>query len=432
MFAYLLLILAIYTLLTSEVSSISFLFSALVIMLYIIPYFTLWNTFKSMNLVSEKGGTDFFLLVFFSYFSFVAGTKIYSLINNTKDALPSQRLVIDHKKYEHYSIVVGLIGIAGYGYFILKSGADYYMGHNSGDFSVGGYIYELRYFVFSSFLLLFQSFLKKTLSKKGFYFLCGTFLFLAWDAYIQQQRGSWIRFGVIILLSYLFNNEKSIKIRVTTLIVRYKSLFVLGICFAFLLTFTLQMRRFYSPHTSFFDQVSATFNHIVDQPDVLTGGSGIDEGNEFVSAYNAYRANDVAKTYDYGYKWLYPFLNFIPRNLWKNKPTWFTFSNDVFAVMDKYVVFGHTTGSAETGIIDAFYRFLYFSPVFFLLFGFYAQKLHEKSKSNFRVRLFYICFYVGSFYFFTQNMMPFVIFTLYMYIPVWFVAKTTCRKVIEI
>lgn len=428
MFAYLIIGLAIYTLLTIEVSSISFLFSALVMMLYIVPYFTLWDEFKYLHLVSEKGGAEFFSFIFFSYVAFIAGTKLCVLLQSGRAKIQLPRVVFNSGRYERYSIIVGIIGVAGYGYFILRSGAGYFVGHNSGDFSVGGYVYELRYFVFSSFLLLFQAYLNGRLSKKGTLFLVAIFAFLAFDAYIQQQRGSWIRFGVIILLSYLFHTERFRKVRLTTLLVRYKRVFILGLFFAFLLSFTLQIRKFYTPQSSFIEQVGATFGHMVEKPSVMIGGSGVDEGNEFVTAYNAYRSNVVARTYDYGYKWLYPFINFVPRSLWKGKPTWFTFSNDVFTTMDKHVVFGHTPGSAETGIIDAFYRFLYFTPLFFLFFGFYTERLHRRAKENFHARLFYVCFFIGCFYFITQNMMPFVIFTLYMYIPVWVVVKTTSRK----
>ncbi len=121
---------------TANVTSILFLFSLLVLFTYIVPYFTLWSTFKSLGLIDEKYVKGFYLLVFLSYVGFLLGDKLAAAAT-VKDIRP-YRKETDYKKFELYSIITGIIGLLGYGYFILASGASYYMGHQSGDFTVGG------------------------------------------------------------------------------------------------------------------------------------------------------------------------------------------------------------------------------------------------------------------------------------------------------
>ena len=368
----------------------------------------------------------FFLLIFLCFAGFFAGDKLAASIRSSSSVLPKS--VINYKKYESYSIIIGCIGLMGYGYFILASGASYFMGHLSGDFSVGGYIYELRYFIFSSVLLLYSLYLQKKLTKNGTIFLIFICAFLTWDAYIQQQRGSWIRFGVIFAYAYLFHKEGNKFLPVTVLFTKYKRILVGGILLALLLVITVQIRKFYKLNTSLADQLTSTIAVINDNPDLLVAGSGVNEGNEFVTAYNGYEARQVSGIYDYGQKWIYPFLNFIPRNLWAGKPQWETYSINIFTYIDRYSKIKHAPGSAETGIIDAFFRFSWFSPIFFFLLGLYTKRLQIKSAINIHTRQWYICLFIGCFYFFTQNMMPMVIFTLYMYIPIWFVNKVCVEK----
>ena len=431
MLVLILLLFMVYIIFTEEVTSVTFLFSVLALFLYVVPYFTLWDTFEKLKLVSVHYRSPFFELIFYCYVGFIFGDKFYNIIYKSDDRLqhrPLYRIVPEQQKYEQYTIIVGLIGVAGYGYFVAKSGAVYFYGHFSGAFDVGGYIYELRYFIFSAILLLYHSYLDKKLSKKGLYFLVFFSVLLILDAYFKQQRGSWIRFGVIFFLTYMFSKNKTGSLKLPSLIHRYKLIFVLGLLFGLLLTFTVQIRNYYSPTTSFSEQISKTVNAIMEKPDLLLGGSTLDEGNEFVTAFNAFHANEIAKQYDYGYKWLYPFINFIPRNLWTNKPTWSNFSTDIFPLMDKYSSIKHADGSAETGIIDAYYRFSWLTPFIFFLFGYWTKKLYVVSRHDLGMNFFYICLYVGCFYFFTQNMMPLIIFTLYMYIPIWFVSKTCLKK----
>lgn len=408
-----------------------FLFSYMALFLYVLPYFTLWDSFKKMGLVSEEYLGDFYKLIFFCFGAFVLGDAIirpqrFALVLNEESQFTK---VINPVRYEQYAIIIGAIGVLGYGYFIISSGGTYFLGHNSGNYSVGGYIYELRYFIFSAVLLLYNARLQKVLSQRGFYVMIFLCFFLAYDAYIQQQRGSWIRFGVIFIFSYLFYKRETDKINIVALFNRYTTIFLAGVFMIFLLTFTVQVRKYYSPNTSFTEQVSQTVKAITQNPDLLFGGSALDEGNEYVVAYNAFMAADVSGVYDMGKKWLYPFMNFIPRTLWDDKPYWETYSIDIFEYIDKYSLIRHAPGSAETGVVDAFYRFSWYAPLFFFILGIFSKRLQLRSMNDLPSRNFYICFYIGIFYFFTQNMMPFVIFTLYMFIPVWFVNKTCFRTV---
>ncbi len=75
----------------------------------------------------------------------------------------------------------------------------------------------------------------------GLLFLMFICAFLVRDAYIQQQRGSWIRFGVIFIFSYLFYKEGNKRLLLTKVFAKYKLIIIVGISLAFVLTITVQI-----------------------------------------------------------------------------------------------------------------------------------------------------------------------------------------------
>ncbi len=416
---------------TDGVTSIRFLFSVLVLLTYVLPSLFLWEEFKRQGLVIDSYKSKFILLIALSYLGFLLGYQIAGSKKPVSILSLKQKtdIKINYKKLELYSIAVGLIGLAGYGFFILHSGiAMYLVGHNAGDFSVGGYIYELRFFIFSGVLLLFNIYLKQQLSKRGKLFLIFFTSFLVMDAYISAQRGSWIRLGVIYIISFLFHQQQGKKITISDLYKKYKIIFISGMLLGLLLVFTVQMRKYVEEGKPAMDVISLTANDILDNPLILIGGSGIGDGNEYVTAYNAFYANERVQVYDYGKKWLYGFVNFVPRNLWSDKPTLFTFSTDEFTLISNYSLISIPPGSVWTGIVDSYYRFAWFSPIFFVLFGNMFRRIYTKAYTDLNYRFFYISLYIGFFYFFTQEMFPLIIFTLYIYIPVFFATKASTKR----
>lgn len=406
-----------------DVISITFLMSLMVLLLYVIPFLFLWDTFTFHLLVNNNYIVEFLGYILVCYVSYITGEKLFSLLkmNRVKHNFSRRNNnILEYKKFEYLAFLFGVIGFMFYSYFIVVSGSVYFSGHGQGDYSVGGYVYELRYFVFSSVLMLYTLKLKKRISKIGITFLVFFALFLFMDACIQQQRGSWIRFGTIFLLSNIFHLYEKGEAQ-KTIIELYKKnrlLFLSGLLVAFMLMFTVLARNFYSKNASPTEVVSKTLELIVIHPDLLFAGSGIDNGNEFVVAYNSFYAQQNRYILDWGYKWLYPFVNFIPRALWKEKPTWENFSTNAHTFIDKYSLIEHAVGSAETGYIDTFYRFGWFSPLFFFFLGYSLAKLYHSAFTSLNSRMLYICLYIGFFYFFTQTALPLIIFTIYMYLPI--------------
>ncbi|WP_141234758.1 hypothetical protein [Flectobacillus sp. BAB-3569] len=395
----------------------------MVLFLYVIPYILLWDVFKYNLLVSEKYINEFFFYILLCFGAFLLGDEVHNFSYRFRKSLLIQEEStekLSSNKVEYYSIIIGIIGVIFYSYFIAVSGAEYFKGHGQGDYSIGGYIYELRYFVFSSILLLYNLYLRKSLSSIGKIWLLMFFIFLLFDAYVQQQRGSWIRFGIIFLFSNIFYGydvgQKTKKF--TTLFKENRKILFGGMFFLFILVFTVQSRNFYSSSANVVDVISGTLELMTKSPELLIAGSGIDHGNEFVVAYNAFYGMSESSGIDYGFKWLYPFLNFIPRALWKDKPTWETFSTNAHQYIDKYSVIVHAVGSAETGLVDTFYRFGWFSPIFFFFMGYSLSLLYRRASKTISSRSLYICLFVGFFYFLTQTMLPLIIFSIYMYLPI--------------
>jgi hypothetical protein len=416
-----------------NITSPLFLFSLFVILLYFIPYLTLWGEFKRLNLVSNEYLFSFFAIVSLCYAAFILGDGLAgNKFKMPKKGFGHYSLAVNVLYFEKYAIICGLIGLAGYGSFVLFTGIPRYLkGHGSGDFSIGGYVYELRYFIFSSITLLFYLFLNKKITRKGRIYLLLFSILLALDAVIQQQRGSWIRFGIIFLLLFMFQKLDGAKkgIKLKDLFSKYRGIILSGLFLGLLLVFTVQVRKFAKKGSSLTDQLSTTAAYIYDNPSIIFGGSGVDEGNEFVTAINAYQAATVSNEFDYGYKWLYGFINFYPRALWAGKPELVDFSVNEFDLIDKYSVIQHAPGSAKTGIIDAYFRFSWLAPIFFIIVGYYFRILYNLSIYDIRYRFFYICLYIGFFYFITQDMFPLVIFTIYMYVPIQIIVNKTVRKI---
>lgn len=414
--------------------SITFLFGFMILMLYVVPYLLLWKTFKELALVSERHLQSFLFYIFICFISFLIGTKLvkenkkkaFSHSFSTKYLFRNIHVV----KFEIYTIFFGILGILFYSYFIVVSGGAYFSGHGQSNYKMGGYIYEMRYFVFSAVLLLFTLKLHGLSSKTGFLFMIFFSSFLLFDAYVQQQRGSLLRFASIFILPIIFNGYKKGKTHIPVLLLykTNKKIILLGIFFAFALVFTVQVRKYYDINKSLFDVTSNTLKLILDEPELLIAGSGIDHGNEFVVAYNAFFAMEESGQLDYGYKWIYPWLNFFPRELWKDKPTWENFSTNAHTFIDKYSVIEHAVGSAETGLIDTFYRFGWYSPIFLFVVGYFSRYIFEKAKYDMKMRMLYTCLFIGFFYFFSQTMLPLVIFTVYMYIPIYLVYMLSSTK----
>jgi hypothetical protein len=370
---------------------------------------------------------SFYDLIFYSIAAYTIGYEV-NTSNSTK--IHSFSLEgIDVEKFKKGALLTGLTGFLAYTYFIIKSGPLYFMGHLKGDFSVGGYIYELRFFIFSSVLLLFILYNFKSLNKLQTLIMLFLFVYLATDAVIQQQRGSWIRIIVILAFGYsILKLENARNLKIGSLISDYWYYIPLLPIPMLILTFSVHSRSY--ADLGFIDQISKFMGEVTENPSIFLYGSGVNEGNEFVTAINAFQAREVSGVIDYGYKWIYPPLNFIPRALWANKPHWNSFSISVFDTMDNYGHIYSAPGSAETGLIEAFYRFAWASPLFFFIFGYWNKALFNKAfEGNLHSLCIYICIYIGLFYFFTQNIFPLFIFTLYMYIPIYFTFRYAKKNI---
>jgi hypothetical protein len=417
------LILIIRNLFLSDLISPLFLFSLLSLFLYYTPYFIM-DTFLKQNYIDLSYMESFYTFIFLSLLGFTLGYELIYRNSPPKEVIRADDSIlerIDTAKLINYIVFFGVLGTLFYSYFIIRSGLSYFSGHLHGDYSVGGYIYELRYFIFSSILVLFNLKLLNKITGRINLLIIAFTIFLILDAYIQQQRGSWIRLMIIFGFSYVlftYDSRQYKSLKLGHLLRKYYYLILLLPLPALILTFNVWVRKY--TELPLREQLTMFYDEISENPVIILFGSGTNEGNEFVVAYNAFHGRESSGVIDYGLKWAYPFMNFIPRALWADKPQWNTFSISVFDIIDNYSFITSAPGSAESGIIETSYRFAWLTPLFFIFLGSISSKLYLKSiNGNLHQRSFYICYLIGLFYFITQNMMPFIIFTLYMYIPIY-------------
>lgn len=403
-----------------------FLISIMFTFLYVVQIIFFDDIYASNKWVDLVGPNKqlFLLLIFFSLLAFTGG---YGLKRKTTSRRTQK--IISFKKLEKYSIFIGFFGLVIYLYFITRSGfSSYYSGHHGdADFSVGALIYYMQYFIFTALAVLFNIHLYVRLSWSGKMAFWLFLLFLILDGTLRQQRGSWIRLIVIFFISYiifLYQSGNLSKSNLLTNFKRYSKIISFGIVGSGITVSMVALRRAGG-------DIPKLIDILISDPMLLFAGSGVNIGNEYVTAYNAFIAYLQHPAPDFGLKWTVPILNFIPSNIWPEKPRWNETSTSVFDYMDSYSYVIHALGSAETGLIDAFYRFSFLTPVFFFFLGMYSKSLYSKAiHGDIKNIIFYICYYIGLIYFLTQNMFPFITFTIFMYIPVgvyFFVKRVRIR-----
>jgi hypothetical protein len=391
-----------------------FIVSVLFIMLYYLPYFSSFVDYEQNFWVSKNKLEDFFTYLLLCYALFSLGFNTY---HPTITSINTQ--AICYKRVELFGILFGILGFTFYAYFILKSGiTTIYSGHGKADFSVGGYIYEMRYFIFSSVLILGSLIIQGLASNKAKFIFYTFIIFLIIDAFFRQQRGSWIRLALIysgLYIYYLINSNQSLN--VSTIIKNNSKLIIYGLFFSFMVIGMVGLR--YMEGETTIEKFINFVNSVGEDSSILLHGSGNNTGNEFIIAFNGFISAVQLNSYDLGLKWVQPFLNFIPRAIWEDKPYWETFSVSVTETINRFGYIYPPGGIAETGAIDTFFRFGWFSPLFFLILGFFAKKVYVSGLyGSERGNMILIVFLISFIYFITQNMFPFVVFGLYMLIPI--------------
>lgn len=334
----------------------------------------------------------------------------------------------EERRARGVAVIIFLAGTAAYAYFIGASGgiAQYYSGHGKGNFrDVSGYVYEMRYFIFAALLLFSLLYRRGALGPRHKVLLFGTAVFLAGDAWFTVQRGSWIRIGIITAAAIALSRPSPTRQGDRSLAAIVMRLFGLGaICsLAILLVLLSPSLRGHTDwsRATVSNQVD-TFWDLVDSGKVLrraAGGSTLDEGNELAVAVASVEARDRTGEWDGGIKWLYPFLNFVPRGMWPDKPKWDDFSLSLTRTMARGSHWVPPTGAAETGVADSYFRFVWGAPLFWMLLGVLLGRRFARAQGGALWAVAdYACLLCGFVYFLTQNMLPFVDFYIFMAAPI--------------
>ncbi len=400
-------------------------------LLYILPY---WSAGEEIDhLFTENQYRYFLVLAMASGCAFEIGALHALMKRRAADKPTPSAPTLDGSRYLLAALTVTSVGAAAYLYFIAASGGwvSYYAGHGLGAYEqVSGYVYEMRYFLFAGLLLFLLA--RKASGPNPLIDAAtlATAAYLLFDAWFTNQRGSWIRLVIIFLAAYCYDPKaraRSSGRRRSAL-----PLVIVGTIAAGLIVVTPYLRgQTAIGETSLrqqLDAVSALFSDM-EKIRTMSAGSTVDEGNELAVAVGSTAARERVGAVDYGRKWLFPILNFIPRAWWPDKPTWHDYSLSTAQTMRESGSWEPAPGAAETGVADAGYRFGRLAPIFWALLGMFLMDRYLRAgRQDAQSLANYACLLIGFIYFVTQNMLPFVNFYLFMWLPIWsvfFVSRET-------
>jgi hypothetical protein len=318
-----------------------------------------------------------------------------------------------------YAIALIGIGFVSQAAFIAKSGgfgAFYGAPHGAGGVWAGtsAYLYALSGLMFPAMCLLCAIFVRE-----GVPGLLAPLTFLAalaygaFQAFAFGNRGDTIRLFLMLLLPPLFLAGR--------LHVRRRSvLLATTVALTAVLLFP-HLREALHPgaEKSLVQVVSEVF---VD--DAISLGHSKVTGHELFYAAAVVEAASEQQTHDYGFAWIYPFINLVPRAWWPDKPYAADWSINQPGLVRLHAGWIVADGAASTGIADTFLGFSWLSLVVWLAFGWWGGVTWARATTTNSVTdvAYLWAFLVIAVYFVTQGYHAAWHACLYYMIPIWFLS----------
>jgi hypothetical protein len=308
-------------------------------------------------------------------------------------------------------LVVG--GGLGWWHFLSLSGGffEYYgalHGQTGAWKETTAYVYGTIYLLFGGALVLVWVYSRGKLTLWGGGVLAVVLAFLLFDAWITGSRGHVLRLALLtcVYIAFWSRGVRRSRLAVGAL------LSVLPVVFVVLPFF--RSSSFIGAETSLSDAFALAI-------DAVAGKSEAGPGHEVVFAAGLVEAASIEGAFDFGYLWLHPIVNMVPRAWWPEKPYVAEFSIDEFLLVWRALGWIPPDGAAPTGLADAFVRFWWLSPLAWAGFGSVGGHLFKRARSRKDVRSvsYFFCYLVGLIYMLTQGFNAAVYAAMFMAVPLW-------------
>jgi hypothetical protein len=316
-----------------------------------------------------------------------------------------------------YAIALIGIGFVAQAAFIQKSGgfgAFYGAPHGAGGAwaDTSAYLYSLTSFMFVALCLLSAMLVRQGLA--GWFariVFMAALACAAFQTFVFGNRGDAIRLFLLLFLPPLLLAGR-VRVR------RPAVLLATGATLAAVLLFPhLREAVHLGAGKSLARAVSAAF---VDQA-VSLDPSRI-TGQELFYAAAVIEAASAQSTHDYGVRWIYPFVNLVPRAWWPDKPNRQDWSINQAGLVQQHAGWTVANGAAATGVADAFLGFSWLSMAVWLAFGWWGGLIWARATTtNSVIDVGYLwAFSMIAVYFVSQGFGAAWHAWLFSMVPIWF------------
>jgi hypothetical protein len=291
-------------------------------------------------------------------------------------ASPRQRPCHD-QTVRWYALALIGVGFAAQVAFIARSGglsAFYGAPHGAGGAwaDTSAYLYALSSFMFAAMCLLCALFVRQGLPGLFAPMIFGAALiYSAVQAFVFGNRGDTIRLFLLLLLPPLFLAGR-VRVRRRTILLATTVAVTAVLLFPYL-------REALYPGAE--KPLAQAVGQIFVEDAVGLSDANV-TGHELFYAAALVEAAAEQDAYHYGFGWIYPFVNLVPRAWWPDKPYGSEWSINRARLVQQHAGWTVAGGAAATGIADAFFAFSRFSIAVWLAFGWWGGMIWARAAST--------------------------------------------------
>ena len=313
--------------------------------------------------------------------------------------------------YLRLGIALFLIGSLAMAAFISTSGGftvKYSAVHGSASNFSTAYLYRLPISLYTAcFILLVSKFKFKNVPLAVLLVIAACLAFLLFDAVTQGKRGDLIRYALLIIIPlFLFGHLRKTR--------QVPAILAIG-CLALFLNYAPYLRQATSLGTlGNFDQVLKSLPDVTDKSREARIRIS-QEGKHVVFASNALAGAVEYNQPNYGYRWMFPFINLVPRAIWPDKPSRYDMGYTTYDMLADDSPFSMPSGSHTGGMVESFIEWGYFVLPIWFLFGLTGGYLLETSTRSRSIHSCVLLFGFYNFYvhFLLQDTVAGILFLMY-------------------